>query len=258
MRKYSLLIITVMALLLSGCEVETGVLDYDDFQQNKVSSYSELESQSSGRYIAYYYSETCSHCIEIKPEILNFFSGLEDIPFYLLDIVDADDRSGFEEFIGTPTLMLLQDGEILEMYIGSDRIKVFIESYTDFDIDNLEYSYFNNQHLTTYDEVLNIESEAYIIYYYLENCPHCIRAKADFLKWAWQRGYDEIYFMNGAKVVNPDNKPTELIILNSGTPILVIMKNGEFANEYYSGTDAVLGYIEETGLNEITTENYTE
>jgi hypothetical protein len=92
----------------------------------------------------------------------------------------------------------------------------------------------------------------------LDDCPHCIAAKDEVLRWAWQRDITDIYFMNGATVNDPDNIPTELIILNSGTPLLLVMTNGYFANEYYSGTEDVLAYIEELGMGEITTDNYSE
>jgi len=258
MKKILTILLLSLVMMLTGCDFGSKTLDYSDFKDHAVNTYGELEAKKDARYIAYYYSETCTHCAEIKEDVLSFFSGLEGFDFYLLDIANAPDSSGYEEFLGTPTLFVIQDGVILERYIGSDFVEQFLVKYADFDINNLEYSYFNEQHLYTYGEALNIESEAYILYYYLEDCPHCINTKPDFLKWAWERGFDEIYFMNGAYVTDPDNIPTELIVLNSGTPILVIMTNGEFANEYYSGTEEVLEYIETIGTNPITIDHYTK
>ena len=250
--------VMVVALLFVLFTPSTNdVLDYSSFDDQLMTSYSDIESIEGQRYIAYYYSETCGHCNDIKPVILEFFNNLDGFPVYLLDVSKASDSSEFD-FYGTPTIHVIQDGVLLEQYIGTVFIEQFMEKYMDFDINDLEYSYFEDQHITTYDEALAIESDSYIIYYYLEDCPHCMRAKPDFLKWAWQRGYDEIYFMNGAKVSDPDNIPTELLILNSGTPILVVMTNGKFADEFYSGTDDVVDYITLIGDGEITTDNYTE
>ena len=64
--------------------------------------------------------------------------------------------------------------------------------------------------------------------------------------------------MNGATVSGSGTLPTELIILNSGTPILAVMTNGEFADEYYSGTTQVLEYIGLSGMGDITINNYEE
>ncbi len=50
--------------------------------------------------------------------------------------------------------------------------------------------------------------------------------------------------MDGASVIDPDNILTELQILALDTPVLIVMNNGVFTNEYYSGKDAILDYIE--------------
>ena len=64
--------------------------------------------------------------------------------------------------------------------------------------------------------------------------------------------------MNGAEVTDPDNIPTELIILNSGTPILLLMSNGVFLDEYYSGEEDVRTYITTIGDGELRQLNETE
>ena len=64
--------------------------------------------------------------------------------------------------------------------------------------------------------------------------------------------------MDGSKIEDPDNIPTELIILNSGTPILLLMSNGVFLDEYYSGEEDVRMYIETIGDGELRQLTKTE
>ena len=208
------------------------------------------------RYILYYYGKNCGHCTNIKQEILSFFDDFTLLPFYILEVQDTPDVSSFEEFIGTPTIFLIADGEIIDSYIGYIEVRDFIDIYEDVESIPLDYSYFTTQHLDTYQEALEIDSDAYLIYYYLDDCPHCIEIKEEFLQWAFQRDVRDIYFMNGATVSASGTLPTELLILNSGTPILAVMTNGEFADEYYSGETEVLEYIALIGDGPITINEY--
>lgn len=255
---FFLIVLLVTTFTLSACGDAGLDLDYSDFPENTMTSYAALEQIPNKRYIAYYYSDTCSHCAVIKQDILNFFYNFDELPFYMLNISITDDFSSLDEFGGTPTVFVMADGEVVDAYIGSIDIADFIEEYSDFDTISLEYNLFEPQHIFSYEDALNIEKDSYILYYYLRDCPHCQRTKPDFLKWAIKRDVDEIYFMDGATVSDPDNIPTELLILNSGTPILVVMTNGKFADEYYSGTEEVLEYINRIGEDPITTNNFTQ
>ena len=240
MKKLLVVLISLLVLSLSACREIYVELDYLDFPDNTITSYEAAENEQSNKYIVYYYSANCGHCLTVKPDILDFFNDFDTLPFYIFNITDAPDVSGLEEFIGTPTVFVMSDGVVSESYIGSDNIYDFILKYNDLELD---YNTFNSLHLTTYQEVLNIEEDIYILYYYLDNCPHCITVKDNFLSWVFTKSAGDIYFMNGANVTDPDNVPTELTILNSGTPIIVIMSDGEFTGEYYSGSEEILEYI---------------
>jgi len=245
---------------LSACVEEPVLieLDYSDFPEHLLRSYEAAETIEDERYIVYYYGKNCGHCINVKQDVLHFFTTFTLLPFYILEVQDTPDASVLEEFVGTPTMFVMADGEVLDMYIGSVEIYDFFENYQDVESIPLDYDDFKTQELTTYQQALEIESDAYLIYYYLDDCPHCIATKDDFLEWAFQRDLRDIYFMNGATVSGSGTLPTELIILNSGTPILAVMTNGEFADEYYSGTTQVLEYIGLIGMGDITINNYEE
>jgi len=249
MKKLILLLISLSVITLTACVPEpVKELDYSSFQDHLISSYDDATYQNQNKYIVYYYSTNCGHCVTVKKDILEFFNNFEALPFYIFNIADAYDVSDLEEFVGTPTVFVMSDNEVSESYIGSTNIYTFIDKYENIELD---YNSFSNLHLTTYQEILDIEQDTYIIYYYLDNCPHCMMVKDDLLAWAYTKSVGDIYFMNGANVIDPDNIPTELTILNSGTPIIVIMSNGVFTDEYYSGSEEILEYILAIGEGKI-------
>lgn len=248
------------AITLTACEdeIEPTIWEYSDFPDNVLTSYEDAETIEDVRYVIYYYGKNCGHCLNVKQDVLQFFSTFEMLPFYILETQDTPDVTSFDEFRGTPTVFVVGDGVVLDQYVGAIDVYEFFDNYQDIESVPLDYTHFDAQHLSTYDQALEIESDAYLIYYYLDDCPHCIAAKDDLLEWAFLRDIGDLYFMNGAQVSGSGTIPTELIILNSGTPILVVMTNGEFADEYYSGTTEVLEYIGLIGMGEITTDHYEE
>lgn len=251
MKKLLVVLTFFLVFSLTGCivgtEQPTG-LDYSDFADQTITSYDEAENQHSNKYIVYYYSANCGHCQDVKEEILGFFDIFDTLPFYIFDTSTATDVSGLEQLVGTPAVFVMSDDEVYQVYTGSDNIRFFMEEYRNIVLD---YNSFETHHLLTYQAVLDIEEDTYMLYYYLENCPHCLLVKDDLLEWAFTKSVSDIYFMNGANVVEPDNIPTELIILNSGTPIILIMSNGEFTGEYYSGSSEILEYIIAIGEGKI-------
>jgi len=246
------IIISLMTFTLSSCDLfKESTYEYEDYTDQVLTSHSEAENISNNRYIVYYYETSSEPCKEVKQDILSFFDEFDLIDFYILDTGLASDISNILEVNDEPSIIIFSDNQVLESYIGLTQVKSFINKYENIELD---YDYFSEQHVTNYQDVLDVNNDVYILYYYLENCPYCMAVKGDFLKFAISKSVGDIFFMNGALVNDPDNIPTELTILNSGTPILVIMSNGEFANEYYSGKDAVLEYISRIGKSDITTD----
>lgn len=246
MKKLILLLSLLLLITLSACDntVEEDPIDlfeYSDFTDISIPTNGEAETKSTDKYIVYYYQEACTHCQTIKQEILGFADTFTDIDFYILDAANAPDYSSLEEFEGTPTVFVFSGEEILESYIGITQVREFIQIYSNLE---LTYDTFDLNHLTSYQEVLDIESDTYYLYYYLDSCPNCIAIKDNVLSWAFTLNINNIFFMNGSNVVDPDNIPTELQILASGSPLLIVMNNGIFTDEYYSDKEAILSYIE--------------
>lgn len=104
-------------------------LDYDDFINHHASSYKNALTQTTDRYIEYYYSDTCSHCRRSKPDVLEMFSNDPGMEFYLYNLSDLGGPVPIDGFLGTPTLYVIENGEIVEEYIGPNQIREFTKTF---------------------------------------------------------------------------------------------------------------------------------
>jgi thiol-disulfide isomerase/thioredoxin len=248
MKKLILVLSLLLILTLTACD--NGKLDYDDFSDISLESNADAENMSNNIYIVYYYQESCSHCLTIKEDILAFADTFTLIDFYIIDTSSVDDIPSVPGYSGTPSVFVFSGGEVIERYVGFENIPLFIDIYSNLEVE-LDYDSFRARQLTTYQQILNVNSDKYLVYYYLDSCPSCIEIKDQFLEWAININIRQLYIMNGAVVEDPDNIPTELQILSSGTPLLIVMSNGEFTDEYYLGKDDILEYIELVGKSDI-------
>lgn len=246
--KYLLRLLTLLIIvILSACNLFS--VSMNDFEEQQLTTYFEAESISNNRYILMYYDSTNKDDDAIMETLLEFFTEFDALEFYFLDTSTIESEvSSFGAYVDQPIVYVVSSNAVYESYSGDSEIHDFISSYSNIEF---EYDLFEEQHLSSFSEALDIENENYIIYYYLDNCPHCIAAKPSFLPWAFTKSVEDIYFINGAEVESPENFPTELIILHSGTPMLLLMSNGVFQDEYYEGTDDVVEYIELVGNGDI-------
>lgn len=247
MKKFIFVLIILLTSTLSSCGFFK--LDYTSFEENQLRSYFQAETISNNRYVLYYYDSTDETSSQSKQDILKFFKDFDALDFYFVDTSKIETEvSSFGGYTDEPIVYVVSDNRVYESYTGKEEINDFIVKYSNI---VYEYDLFEAQHITTYEEALSIEKDLYIIYYYLPNCPFCMETKPSFLPWAFSKSAEDIYFMNGTTIENADQIPTELIGLNSGTPILLLMSNGKFANELYSGTDEVLGFINKISSGDI-------
>lgn len=110
------------------------ILNYSDF--DFVADYATALSQAEELYLLYFYSEQCSHCINLKEEALTFFEdNSTSIKVYLLDAGNtignykSIDLGNDETLIGTPTLILVKDGVVYEYFVGTYEIAEFFTEY---------------------------------------------------------------------------------------------------------------------------------
>lgn len=106
-------------------------LDYSMFEDRMVTDRTQSLIISDSLHFEYYYSENCSHCRIVKPDLLYFFLTNEDLEFYLFDVVALEGSVQIEEFVGTPTLFVIENNVVIKSYIGSVAIPEFIEGYNE-------------------------------------------------------------------------------------------------------------------------------
>jgi len=248
MKKYLIIVLsTLFMLVLTSCILDK--TQYTAFEENHMKTYYEAEHKSNNRYILYYYAQNAEESNNIKDDILSFFSAFELLDFYLVDTSNIETEiSSFGGYVDEPIVYVVSSNAVYESYIGSDEIHDFITTYSNIEFD---YDLFESQHIESIYDLLDIENCDYIVYYYLDDCPDCIAAKPDFLSWAFTKSAEDIYFVNGSEVEAPEDFPTELIIQKSGTPLLILMSNGLFTDEYYTGTEDVLDYITQVADGDI-------
>lgn len=140
---FSAIIILSIALIISENQepVDPGdLLEYTEFQH--LDNFDAFDDQSEDVYAVYYYQVECGACKSVKQEVLEMVkannSGLK---VYLVDA--ASRPSGNKSLIVldgveiryTPTMLVYRDGELVEMFVGSDNIRPFID-----DVESGDYS----------------------------------------------------------------------------------------------------------------------
>ena len=112
-------------------------LDYDSF--DTIDDYSQIQLKSESQYLVYWYSETCPACTAIKQEVLDFADENEaGIKIYFMDAAKTTGTNYITQMTGTPSLLTVVNGVIVDLNVGSDLIpKTFDE------INNGSYSNIN-------------------------------------------------------------------------------------------------------------------
>jgi thioredoxin-related protein len=256
MKKIILLLILVFTVTLTSCEETDTGLDYSAFSDKILTSYSDAEDKSHNKYILYYYSETCSYCNDIKQEILTFFQDFELLDYYLLDVGSdsVTDTSQFTEFTGTPSLFFIADGELYDKYVGTSAIRDFIAEFSDKELDYIDLA---PQYITNFNQILINDDDAYLVYYYNDECEVCELVKSDFLNWAYKRNPMDVYFVNKSAITDQSLIPEELLSFSDDQPVLAVMSNGDFTDVYYQGQAEIITYINTVDMETLTSVDNT-
>lgn len=106
-------------------------LDYDLFPDHIKTSAADSLQLSDGTYIEYYYGEYCSHCRTVKPDLLYLFFMNSDLEFYLFNTTQMDGSVTIPGFLGTPTVYIVKNHEVVASYVGSIEVMEFIEDYNE-------------------------------------------------------------------------------------------------------------------------------
>ena len=111
-------------------------LDYDSF--DTLTNYQQINTMPEDQYFVYFYGTNCGHCVEIKEQVLQFANENDaGMKVYFLEsygaqgynnIVDPDTGSPMN---GTPTLITVVNGNILDLSIGKYEITDTIDDVND-------------------------------------------------------------------------------------------------------------------------------
>ena len=140
MKKFFLIVFATIAML--GCgpnkkdssfkEISNDAfLDYD-LIHDKLISWNDLLIQEKDSYLVYVFSTTCGHCNDIKQQILSYSLRNDDLYFIQynqgIPICDSDatltatDNVDDICIFGTPSLLTIENGFLIENIAGSIRI----------------------------------------------------------------------------------------------------------------------------------------
>ena len=120
-------ILVILLGLYVGLEITTKT-NYDDFDH--ITSYQSILDQEEEEYLVYWYGPNCTHCALIKDEVIQFANkNNADIKVYFVDSSATSGVANLEHptnsnitMSGTPTMIVVKDGVVADMVIGSEDI----------------------------------------------------------------------------------------------------------------------------------------
>ena len=104
-------------------------LDYSVFEDKMVNDITKSLMITDDLHFEYYYSDICSHCKLVKPDLLYFFLVNEDLDLYLWNTGKFEEKVSIEGYLGTPALYVVDNNVVIASYVGSLQIPEFIEGY---------------------------------------------------------------------------------------------------------------------------------
>lgn len=125
-------IFVILLGLFIGLEITTKT-EYDDFDH--IGSYQSILDQEEDQYIVYWYGENCSHCALIKDKVISFANNnSEKIKVYFISSSEATGVANLQHptndeiyMQGTPTMIVVKDGVVADMVVGSEDIPNLID-----------------------------------------------------------------------------------------------------------------------------------
>lgn len=141
MKKPSLITILLgVFVLLIGSFILVNLLnpsyDYDSEEISQVSDWMSFQSElpRTDYSVVYYYSVTCSFCVQIKDEVLSFAAGNDaDVPVFIADVnspllLQTNDFNP-ANISGTPTMVVFYNGVIVDQVAGVEPILNMMDAF---------------------------------------------------------------------------------------------------------------------------------
>lgn len=141
MKKPSLITILLgLFIILIGTFVLVNVLnpsyDYDSEEITQVNDWISFQSElpQTGYAVVYYYSVTCSFCVQIKDPVLDFAAENEaNVPVFIADVNNALIRQTNDfnpaSISGTPTMVVFYNGSLVDQVSGTDPILNMMDAF---------------------------------------------------------------------------------------------------------------------------------
>ena len=105
-------------------------LDYDSF--STIDDYLEIQLKDEEVYLVYWYSETCPACTAIKDQVLEFADSNEvDMKVYFMDAATTTGTNYITQMTGTPSLLTIINGEIVDLNVGNVDIPATFDAIND-------------------------------------------------------------------------------------------------------------------------------
>lgn len=124
----SIFVILTIVFIVSSL----GEPKYKDFEH--LQTFEDFDNQIEDKYAVYYYSTECGACAAIKNRVLDF--ALENelgLKVYFLELLTAegDYRAMPASVTGTPNIIFVENGTVVDTIQGSDVITDFFDSVKD-------------------------------------------------------------------------------------------------------------------------------
>ena len=130
-------------ILLSSCSsnyppITKEVIVYD-YPIERTISWENCLSIEEEYYLLYFYSPTCGHCIDLKPDFLEYYYSCNP-PLYFVNCLEGATYKANKEniigisseidlyILGTPSLMEIKDNIVYKYYGGTKEIRLFIDN----------------------------------------------------------------------------------------------------------------------------------
>ncbi len=112
-------------------------LTYDSFEH--VENYADITQMEEDVYLVYFYSDVCHYCNDIKVDVLEFADeNNASVKVYFLDAGSAQGINNIPGMDGTPTLLTIVNGQLVDMSSGTTSIITIIDQ-----VNNGTYPYTN-------------------------------------------------------------------------------------------------------------------
>lgn len=135
--KRLLLVLAVLAMVpLIGCDTTDGTTtmtaplntyEYSDFAEDHITVRDQQLMMPEITYYVYYYGYSCTHCQEIKSQVLGIAAELENDTLYFVTVSSTADIGEGAGVARTPTLLKIVNGAVAGHYEGESQIMPVLE-----------------------------------------------------------------------------------------------------------------------------------